>query len=52
MLYVRKYKEDELYSFSCEVHSVSEDSSKPIRFTSAKIIAPNLSYTNNNLFLS
>ena len=24
MLYVRKYKHDELYSFSCEVHSVSE----------------------------
>jgi DNA-directed RNA polymerase II subunit RPB2 len=40
MLYVRKYKADDLYSYSCEVHSVSEDSSKPIRFTSAKIIAP------------
>ena len=49
MLYVRKYKEDELYSFSCEIHSVSEDSSKPIRFTSVKIIAPDASYTNNQL---
>ena len=39
MLYVKKYKKDELYSYSCEVHSVSEDSSKPIRYTSAKIIA-------------
>jgi len=51
MLYVRKYKEDELYSFSCEVHSVSEDSSKPIRYTSAKIIAPDLSYTNNQIVI-
>ena len=51
MLYVRKYKEDELYSFSCEVHSVSEDSSKPIRYTSAKIIAPDSSYTNNQIVI-
>jgi len=49
MLYVRKYKADELYSFSCEVHSVSEDSSKPIRYTSCKIIAPNTVYTNNQI---
>lgn len=49
MLYVRKNKEDELYSHSCEVHSVSEDSSKPIRFTSVKIIAPNSNYTNNQI---
>jgi len=51
MLYVRKYKDDELYSFSCEVHSVSEDSSKPIRYTSAKIIAPDASYTNNQIVI-
>jgi DNA-directed RNA polymerase II subunit RPB2 len=49
MLYVRKYKQDELYSFSCEVHSVSEDSSKPIRYTSCKIVAPDASYTNNQI---
>ena len=51
MLYVRKYKEGELYSFSCEVHSVSEDSSKPIRFTSAKIVAPDASYSNNQIVI-
>jgi DNA-directed RNA polymerase II subunit RPB2 len=51
MLYVRKYKEDEMYSFSCEVHSVSEDSSKPIRYTSAKIVAPDSSYTNNQIVI-
>jgi DNA-directed RNA polymerase II subunit RPB2 len=51
MLYVRKYKKDELYSFSCEVHSVSEDSSKPIRYTSAKIIAPSKTYSNNQIVI-
>ena len=51
MLYVRKYKEDEIYSYSCEVHSVSEDSSKPIRYTSAKIIAPDSKYTNNQIVI-
>ena len=49
MLYVRKNKEDELYSYSCEVHSVSEDSSKPIRFTSVKMIGPGARYTNNQI---
>jgi DNA-directed RNA polymerase II subunit RPB2 len=60
MLYVRKYKADDVYSYSCEVHSVSEDSSKPIRFTSAKIIAPDTPseedptipiYTNNQIVI-
>jgi DNA-directed RNA polymerase II subunit RPB2 len=51
MLYVRKYKKDELYSYSCEVHSVSEDSSKPIRYTSAKIVAPDLTYSNNQIVI-
>ena len=51
MLYVRKYKEDNIYSFSCEVHSVSEDSSKPIRYTSAKIVAPDSLYSNNQIVI-
>ncbi len=51
MLYVRKNKEDEMYSYSCEIHSVSEDSSKPIRYTSAKIVAPDASYTNNQIVI-
>jgi DNA-directed RNA polymerase II subunit RPB2 len=49
MLYVRKNKVDDLYSYSCEVHSVSEDSSKPIRYSSVKIIAPDAVYTNNQI---
>ena len=49
MLYVRKNKEDNVYSYSCEVRSVSEDSSKPIRYTSVKMIAPDATYSNNQL---
>ena len=49
MLYVRKNKADNLYSYSCEVHSVSEDSSKPIRYSSVKIIAPDSLYTNDQI---
>jgi DNA-directed RNA polymerase II subunit RPB2 len=49
MLYVRKNKADNLYSYSCEVHSVSEDSSKPIRYSSVKIIAPDAVYTNDQI---
>ncbi len=49
MLYVRKNKEDALYSHSCEIHSVSEDSSKPIRYTSVKIVAPDATFTNNQI---
>jgi DNA-directed RNA polymerase II subunit RPB2 len=49
MLYVRKNKEGELYSHSCEVRSVSEDSSKPIRYTSVKMIAVDASFTNEQL---
>ena len=49
MLYVRKNKEEDVYSYSCEVHSVSEDSSKPIRFTSVKMIGTGARYSNNQL---
>jgi len=49
MLYVRKNKEGELYSYSCEVRSVSEDSSKPTRYSSVKMIAEDATYTNNQL---
>lgn len=49
MLYVRKNKDDNVYSYSCEVRSVSEDSSKPIRYTSVKMVAPDATYSNNQL---
>jgi DNA-directed RNA polymerase II subunit RPB2 len=51
MLYVRKNKNDNTYSYSCEVRSVSEDSSKPIRYTSAKIVAQDATYSNNQIVI-
>ena len=52
MLYIRKYKDDETYSHSAEIRSVSEDTSKPIRTTSVKIVAPSPSYSNNQIVVS
>ena len=52
MLYIRKYKEDEIYSFSAEIRSVSEDSSKPIRTTSVKVVAPSPELSNNQIVVS
>ena len=37
MMYIRKHKGDNVYSHSCEIRCVSEDSSKPIRYTSVRI---------------
>ena len=52
MLYIRKNKEDDIYSHSAEIRSVSEDSSKPIRTTSVKIVAPSPTYTNNQIVVA
>lgn len=40
MLYIRQNKKDDVYSYSAEIRSVSEDPSKPIRTTAVKIVAP------------
>jgi DNA-directed RNA polymerase II subunit RPB2 len=48
MLYIREYGGDDKYSHSAEIKSVSEDTSKPIRTTSVKIVAPN-KYSNNQI---
>jgi DNA-directed RNA polymerase II subunit RPB2 len=52
MLYIREYGEDDTYSYSAEIRSVSEDSSKPIRTTSVKIVAPSPSYSNNQIVVA
>ena len=49
MLYIKKNKEDDLYSYSAEIRSVSEDASKPIRTTAVKIVAPSSVYSNNQI---
>jgi DNA-directed RNA polymerase II subunit RPB2 len=52
LLYIRSNKDDNIYSHSAEIRSVSEDTSKPIRTTSVKIVAPSPSLTNNQIVVS
>jgi DNA-directed RNA polymerase II subunit RPB2 len=52
MLYIRQNKEDDVYSNSAEIRSVSEDTSKPIRTTSVKIVAPSPNFTNNQIVVA
>ena len=52
MLYIKSNKDDDLYSYSAEVRSVSEDASKPIRTTAVKIVAPTSVYTNNQIVVN
>jgi DNA-directed RNA polymerase II subunit RPB2 len=49
MLYIRENKEDDIYLNSAEIRSVSEDTSKPIRTTAVKIVAPSPSFTNKQI---
>jgi len=51
MLYVRE-NVSELYSYSADVRSVSEDTSKPTRALSVKIVAPGIEYTNDNIVVA
>ena len=52
LLYIRANKEDDLYSHSAEIRSVSEDTSKPIRTTAVKIVAPSASLSNNQIVVA
>jgi len=52
LLYIRGYKDDNIYSHSAEIRSVSEDSSKPIRTTAVKIVAPTSVLTNNQIVVA
>jgi len=52
MLYIRVNKDDDIYSHSAEIRSVSEDTSKPIRTASVKIVAPSPSLSNNQIVVS
>ena len=49
MLYIKTNSKDDVYTNSAEIRSVSEDSSKPIRTTSVKIIAPSAVCSNNQI---
>ena len=51
MLYVRGDYND-IYSHSAEIRSVSEDSSKPVRTLSIRIMRPSIKYTNNQILVN
>ena len=51
MLYIRKDNDDK-YSYSAEIRSVSENVSKPIRTLSVKIMAPSSNLPNNNIVVN
>ncbi len=52
MLYIRKNKADNLYSYSAEIRSVSEDASKPIRTSAVRLVAPGTRYSNNQIVVT
>jgi len=52
LLYIKQNKSDDIYSYSAEIRSVSEDTSKPIRTTAVKIVAPSASLSNNQFVVS
>jgi DNA-directed RNA polymerase II subunit RPB2 len=49
MLYIKVNKADDIYSHSAEIRSVSEDTSKAIRTTAVKIVAPSPTLSNNQI---
>ncbi len=51
MLYIRD-KVNDIYSHSADIRSVSEDSSKPVRTFSIRIVAPTPSQTNNQIVVN
>jgi len=52
LLYIKANKADDIYSHSAEIRSVSEDTSKPIRTTAVKIVAPSPSLSNKQFVVS
>jgi DNA-directed RNA polymerase II subunit RPB2 len=48
-LYIRKHNKNDIFSHSASIRSISEDTSKPMRTTSIKIIRPTSSFTNNQI---
>ena len=49
MMYIRANKPDDIYTHSAEIRSKSEDTSKPIRTTAVKIMAPSGRLTNQQI---
>jgi len=52
MLYIKENKEDDIYSHSAEIRSVSEDASKPIRTMAVRIVAPTTVLSNRQIVIT
>ena len=52
MIYIKKNSKLDIYSYSAEIRSVSEDASKPIRTTAVKILSPSPSLSNSQIVVS
>jgi DNA-directed RNA polymerase II subunit RPB2 len=52
MIYIKSHKDDDNYSFSAEIRSVSEDTSKPIRTTAVRMVAPSPTLSNNQIVVA
>ena len=48
---IRKGKKGDIYNYSAEIKSVSEDTSKQIRTTGVKMVAPSATYSNNQIMV-
>jgi DNA-directed RNA polymerase II subunit RPB2 len=51
-IYIKKNSKLDIYSYSAEIRTVSEDASKPIRTTAVKILSPSPSLSNNQIVVS
>jgi len=51
-IYVKKNSKLDIYSYSAEIRSVSEDASKPIRTTAVKLVSPSPNLSNNQIVVS
>ena len=51
-IYVKKNSKLDIYSYSAEIRSVSEDASKPIRTSAVKILSPSPSLSNSQIVVS
>ena len=52
MINIKLHNSSDIYSHSVEIRSVSEDTSKPIRKSCVRIIAPSPRYTNNQIVVT
>ena len=52
MMYIRKGEPEAEYLYSCEIKSVSENVTKPVRTLSLRMMAPTKSYTNGQIVVN